>query len=195
MKLCYEINEETAKKVNVKSYNEKLNNSIEKMITIVPKKSMYSGIRIHIKSDKSDKSYIFIRLNDFELNIIANSEKISTDMTLIVKRQIDGLTTDYFKLDANSDSTFFITISENDDILDTGRTIQAVKTKLMAMGAKSVSVCVLLDKPTGRLVDIKPDYVGGIVPNEFVVGYGLDYNEHYRNLPYIGVLKDEVYSK
>lgn len=82
-----------------------------------------------------------------------------------------------------------------DDILDTGRTIQAVKTKLMAMGAKSVSVCVLLDKPTGRLVDIKPDYVGGIVPNEFVVGYGLDYNEHYRNLPYIGVLKDEVYSK
>ena len=118
MKLCYEINEETAKKVNVESYNEKLNNSIAKMITIVPNKSMYSGIRLHIKSDTSDKSYIFIRLNDFELNILANSEKISTDMTLIVKRQIDGLTTDYFKLDANSDSTFLITISENDDILD-----------------------------------------------------------------------------
>ena len=82
-----------------------------------------------------------------------------------------------------------------DDILDTGRTLKAVKELLLSIGAKSVSLCVLLDKPEGRVVDIEADYVGGLVPNEFVVGYGLDYNEQYRNLPYIGVLKECVYSK
>ena len=82
-----------------------------------------------------------------------------------------------------------------DDILDTGRTLKAVKELLIAHGAKSVKVCVLLDKPVGRKEGITADYVGGIVPNEFVVGYGLDYNDLYRNLPYVGVLKDEIYSK
>ena len=82
-----------------------------------------------------------------------------------------------------------------DDILDTGRTLDAVRKLLLNNGAKSVTLCVLLDKPEGRVVDITPAYVGGLVPNEFGVGYGLDYNEKYRNLPYIGVLKEEVYSK
>lgn len=82
-----------------------------------------------------------------------------------------------------------------DDILDTGRTLDAVRRLLLSHGAQSVTICVLLDKPEGRVVDITPAYVGGLVPNEFVVGYGLDYNENYRNLPYIGVLKEEIYSK
>ena len=82
-----------------------------------------------------------------------------------------------------------------DDILDTGRTLNAVVQLLKARGAKSVRLCVLLDKPEGRVAPIEADYVGDLVPNEFVVGYGLDYNEKYRNLPYIGVLKEEVYSK
>lgn len=82
-----------------------------------------------------------------------------------------------------------------DDILDTGRTLDAVRKLLLSNGAKSVTLCVLLDKPEGRVVDITPAYVGGLVPNEFVVGYGLDYNENYRNLPFIGVLKKDVYSK
>ncbi len=82
-----------------------------------------------------------------------------------------------------------------DDILDTGKTLYEIKTLLKDRGAKSVKLCVLLDKPEGRKVDIEADYVGDLVPNEFVVGYGLDYNERYRNLPYIGVLKEEVYSK
>ena len=82
-----------------------------------------------------------------------------------------------------------------DDILDTGRTINEVKKMLYDAGASNVTICVLLDKPEGRVVDITPAYVGGLVPNEFVVGYGLDYNEYYRNLPYIGVLKEEVYKK
>ena len=60
--------------------------------------------------------------------------------------------------------------------------------------AKSVKIVTLLDKPTGRKADIKADYIGFIVPDEFVVGYGLDYAEKYRNLPYIGILKPRVYS-
>ena len=82
-----------------------------------------------------------------------------------------------------------------EDILDTGKTLLELKKLLISSGALSVKLCVLLDKPEGRKYDISADYVGGKVPNEFVVGYGLDYNERYRNLPYIGVLKEEVYKK
>ena len=82
-----------------------------------------------------------------------------------------------------------------DDILETGRTLKAVRELLLSIGAKSVSICVLLDKPEGRVVDMNADYVGQIVPHEFVIGYGLDYNENYRNLPFVGVLKEEVYTK
>lgn len=80
-----------------------------------------------------------------------------------------------------------------EDIIDTGRTIQTVKQLLLHRGAKSVKVVTLLDKPEGREVDAVADYVGTTIPNEFVVGYGLDYDEKYRNLPYVGVLKPEVY--
>ena len=82
-----------------------------------------------------------------------------------------------------------------DDILDTGRTLKECMRLLIENNASSVKICVLLDKPEGRKVDIEADYSGGLVPNEFVVGYGLDYNEYYRNLPYIGVLKEEVYKR
>ena len=81
-----------------------------------------------------------------------------------------------------------------DDILDTGRTLNAIKNVFMDNGALSVEVCVLLDKPEGRKVNVVPKYCGGKFPNAFVVGYGLDYDEHYRNLPYIGILKKEIYS-
>lgn len=82
-----------------------------------------------------------------------------------------------------------------DDIIDTGKTCLYIKTLLEQRGAKSVELCCLLDKPEGRLVNIESKYVGTTIPNEFVVGYGLDYNELYRNLPYIGVLKEEIYNK
>lgn len=82
-----------------------------------------------------------------------------------------------------------------DDIVDTGRTIYEIVQLLKSRNAKSVNVCCLLDKPEGRTMDVSVKYVGSRVPNEFVVGYGLDYNEYYRNLPYIGVLKEEIYLK
>ena len=80
-----------------------------------------------------------------------------------------------------------------EDIVDTGRTLKTVKKILLSKGASSVKIVTLLDKPDRRVVEIEPDYCGFIVPNEFVVGYGLDFNQKYRNLPYIGVLKPECY--
>lgn len=81
-----------------------------------------------------------------------------------------------------------------EDIVDTGRTLKYLIDLLLKRGANEVKVCTLLDKPTGRVVEAESDFVGFVVPNEFVVGYGLDYQEQYRNLPYIGVLKPEIYS-
>lgn len=80
-----------------------------------------------------------------------------------------------------------------EDIVDTGRTLKEVTQLLMNKGAKDVKVVSLLDKPDRRVVDIEADYVGFTIPNEFVVGFGLDYDQKYRNLPYIGVLKPEIY--
>ncbi|WP_080843573.1 hypoxanthine phosphoribosyltransferase [Cytobacillus gottheilii] len=81
-----------------------------------------------------------------------------------------------------------------EDIIDSGLTLSYLVELFRYRKAKSIKIVTLLDKPTGRKVDITADYVGFIVPDEFVVGYGLDYAERYRNLPYIGVLKPEVYS-
>lgn len=76
-----------------------------------------------------------------------------------------------------------------EDIIDTGRTLKYLKELLLKRGAKSVEICAMLDKPETRKVDLKGDYIGFDVPDEFLVGYGLDYDGLYRNLPYIGILK------
>jgi len=80
-----------------------------------------------------------------------------------------------------------------EDIIDSGRTLAYLVDLFKYRKAKSVKIVTLLDKPEGRVVEIDADYVGFDVPNEFVVGYGLDYAEQYRNLPYVGVLKPSVY--
>lgn len=80
-----------------------------------------------------------------------------------------------------------------EDIIDTGRTLKYLQEMFRARNAASVKIVTLLDKPTGRATDLEVDWKGFNVPDEFVVGYGLDYYENYRNLPYIGVLKEEVY--
>lgn len=82
-----------------------------------------------------------------------------------------------------------------EDIIDTGRTLLYLRDLLEHRKANSVKIVTLLDKPEGRVVEIEADYIGFNVPNEFVVGFGLDYDEKYRNTPYIGVLKEEVYNK
>ncbi len=81
-----------------------------------------------------------------------------------------------------------------EDIVDTANTIVTIVELFKHRGAASVKMVTLLDKPEGRLRPYQPEYVGKIIPKAFVVGYGLDYDEYYRNLPYVGVLKPEVYN-
>ena len=84
-----------------------------------------------------------------------------------------------------------------EDIFDTGTSLTFTVNHLLNKQPASLKVCTFLDKPERRRpgITLKPEYVGYTIPNEFVVGYGLDYNEHYRNLPYIGILKPEIYEK
>ncbi len=84
-----------------------------------------------------------------------------------------------------------------EDVFDTGRSLQFVYAHLLHKEPASVKICTLLDKPARRLknITLQADFTGFTIPDAFVVGYGLDYNEYYRNLPYVGVLKPEIYSK
>lgn len=82
-----------------------------------------------------------------------------------------------------------------EDIIDTGNTLKNLKRMLLTRNPKSLKIVSLLDKPSRRKVEMEGDYIGFEVPNEFVVGYGLDYDEQYRNLPEIGVLKPEIYTE
>ena len=88
-----------------------------------------------------------------------------------------------------SDADFIIV----EDIIDSGKTLSHLVQYLKEKGACSVKTCTLLDKPSRRTVDFVPDYCGREIPDKFVVGFGLDYAEKYRNLPYVGILKPEVY--
>lgn len=80
-----------------------------------------------------------------------------------------------------------------EDILDSGKTLSYLTDVLRQRNPASIKICTLLDKPERRAVDLKADYAGSIIPDAFVVGYGLDYDEKYRNLPYVGILKPSVY--
>lgn len=82
-----------------------------------------------------------------------------------------------------------------EDIIDSGLTLEYLTSQLRRRNPASLRICSLLNKPDRRVTEVPVDYLGFDIPNEFVVGYGLDYGEHYRNLPYIGVLKQEIYSE
>lgn len=99
------------------------------------------------------------------------------------------------KLDLHRDDLDTTDILIVEDIIDSGKTLSALTKYLTERGAKSVRSCTLLDKPSRREVAFVPDYTGREIPDEFVVGYGLDYNEDYRALPFVGILKREVYEK
>ncbi len=98
-------------------------------------------------------------------------------------------------LDLNRDDLQDIDLLVVEDIVDSGRTLSRLTQLLKNRNAHSVRTCTLLDKPSRREVEFTPDFCGTAVPDEFVVGYGLDYDEKYRNLPFVGVLKREVYDK
>lgn len=98
-------------------------------------------------------------------------------------------------LDLNRDDLQDIDLLVVEDIIDSGRTLSRLTQLLKNRNAHSVRTCTLLDKPSRREVDFVPDFCGAAIPDEFVIGFGLDYNEKYRNLPFVGVLKREVYEK
>ncbi len=97
-------------------------------------------------------------------------------------------------LDINRDNIGECAIIIIEDIIDSGHTLKNVVAHLKAKGAKNVHICTMLDKPDRREVNAVADYVGKVIPDEFVIGYGLDYDEKYRTLPFIGVLNPKVYS-
>ena len=96
-------------------------------------------------------------------------------------------------LDLKRDDMTDVDIIVVEDIIDSGRTLCNLKLYLEERGAGSVKICTLLDKPSRREYELVPDYCGVVIPDKFVIGYGLDYDERYRNLPYVGVLKPEIY--
>ena len=96
-------------------------------------------------------------------------------------------------LDLKRDDMTDVDIIVVEDIVDSGRTLCNLKLYLEEKGANSVKICTLLDKPSRREFELIPDYCGAVIPDKFVIGYGLDYDEKYRTLPFIGVLKEEVY--
>ena len=98
-------------------------------------------------------------------------------------------------LDLNRDDLANIDLLVVEDIIDSGRTLSRLTELLRHRNAHSVRTCTLLDKPSRREVDFVPDFCGATLPNEFVIGFGLDYDEKYRNLPFVGILKREVYEK
>lgn len=161
---------------------------------------MITNLSEQINQDYYDKKPVFIGLlkgcNPFMMDLLKHIELYCTldymDVSSYDGTSSTGTVTILHDLKSDIKGKDVIVV---DDILDTGRTLNEIKNLLLNRGAKSVKICVLLDKPEGRKVAIEADYVGGLVPNEFVVGYGLDYNELYRNLPYIGVLKEKIYSK
>lgn len=121
---------------------------------------------------------------DCEIDFMAVSSYSGAKTTGVVKFKKD--------LDINPDGCDILLV---EDILDSGITLSYLKGVLLDRHAASIKVCAFLDKPANRQADIKADYVGKVIPDEFVVGYGLDYDEKYRNLPYVGVLSPDVYSK
>ena len=117
-----------------------------------------------------------------EIDFLAVSSYSGAKTTGVVKFKKD--------MDVNPDGMDILIV---EDILDSGVTLSYLKEVLLQRNAASIKICAFLDKPANRRADIKADYVGKVVPDEFVVGYGLDYNEKYRNLPFVGILSPSVY--
>ena len=132
--------------------------------------------------------------------VLKGSVMFATDLVRRIPRHVCLEFMKVSSYGAETESSGFIQVHldlkrDVKDIVDSGRTLEKLSGLLANRGAHSVKCCTLLDKPERRQVDFNADYVGKTVPDVFVVGYGLDYDEKYRNLPYVGVLKPSVYEK
>lgn len=181
----------------------KLENDIEKILVSQSEiAETVDRIAAKISKDYEDKNLLL-------LCILKGSVVFFSDLMrkITVPMQIDFMkVTSYGKgsqstgnvrilLDLHRDDFSDIDILIIEDIIDSGRTLSTLVEYLKMKGARSVHTATLLDKPARREVEFTPDYSGIIIPDEFVVGYGLDYSERYRELPYVGILKPCVYKK
>ncbi len=164
-------------------------------------KSLVADLGRKISEDYKDK-------NLFMVTVLKGAVVFLTDLmrSVTIPCQIDFMVASSYGSGTTSSGVvkvskdIEVTLEDKDiliveDILDTGNTLSQIKRMLEERNARSVKICALLDKPTRRTAKIEADYVGLEIPDEFVIGYGLDYDEKYRNLPFIGILKPEVYQK
>lgn len=177
-----------------------MNNDIEKiLITNEEIQEMCKRLGKQISEDYEGKDLVIIGLlkgcTPFMMELIKNiTIPMRMDFMQVSSYHGKESSTVLFKKDIETD-IFNKHVIVVDDIIDTGKTINEIFKVFRARGAASLEIACLLDKPEGRLIPYDPKYIGTKVPKEFVVGFGLDYDEYYRNLPYIGVLKEEVYKK
>lgn len=175
-------------------------NDLEKvLLTEQEIEKMISGMGKQISEDYKDKNLLLI-------SVLKGSVVFMSDLMRSIKIpcKIDFMSVSSYG--SGTESTGHVKIIKDldidlagydllivEDILDSGNTLYNLKNLLLGRNPKSVKICTFLDKPARRTADIKADYVGIEVPDDFVVGYGLDYNENYRNLPCLGILKRSVY--
>ena len=163
---------------------------LEKIVNSIAKK---------IEKDYNGKEFIMIGLLKGSFAFMADlMKKIDLDFAIdfMVASSYGSGTESSGKVKIKSEGTIPVEgkhILLIEDIIDSGNTLSFVCNYLVTRGAKSVRVATLCDKPSRRKIPFTPDYVGAEIPDEFIVGYGFDYDEKYRNLPYIGVLKRSVY--
>lgn len=153
-----------------------------------------------IEKDYNGKDFIMVGLLKGSVTFMVDlMRKINLDFSIdfIVASSYGNNTTSTGRVNIQKDISQSVEgkdILIVEDIIDTGNTLDFISKYLFAKKAKSVKICTLFDKQERREADINVDYVGMVIPDAFVVGYGLDYAEKYRNLPYVGILKPSVYS-
>ena len=180
-----------------------LENDIEKILISKEEiNSIENAMAAQISDDYADKNLLL-------LCILKGSVVFFSDLMrkITLPMQIDFMkVTSYGKgststgnvrilLDLHREDFSAVDVLIVEDIIDSGRTLSTLVEYLKMKGCRSVKTCTLLDKPARREVEFTPDYTGKIIPDEFVVEFGLDYAEKYRELPYVGILKPSVYTK
>lgn len=191
-----------ASSVSIRSFNRvpaSWSNEVETiLITEVDLAERVTSLAKEIEKDFSGKEMVIVSLLNGTVMFLAD---LIRNISLPLRLDFIGVSsygagtesgdlvfTKELRLDVHGRDVLLV-----DDILDTGRTLSRVLTKLRKLKPREIKTCVLLDKPERRVEKVEADYVGFKIPNQFVIGYGLDFAERYRNLPFVGVLKPEMY--
>lgn len=162
--------------------------------------NIVNTIAKQIEKDYNDKDFIMVGLLKGSVAFMVDlMRKVNLDFSIdfIVASSYGSGTVSSGRVNIQKDISQSVEgkdILIVEDIIDSGNTLDFITKYLKAKKAKSVKLCTLFNKPDRRVDDIHIDYAGAVIPDEFIVGYGLDYDEKYRNLPYVGVLKPSVYS-